>query len=198
MIIGIAGKKRSGKDTIADYLCGTFGFKKLSFSTALKEGVKHFFGWTEEHVNGKLKDECDHYWGISPRQVLQELGTEFFQFYLPKRIKAFQYNTNRQMWVKRLFKDFCSSDNIVISDIRFIHEIKAVKDRGGIVIKVEKPVKPILDKNILREEEDKHISELEVEKFDRYDKIFINDSTIESLLNQVNKWYKGEVLNGNY
>jgi hypothetical protein len=39
LIIGISGWKRSGKDTVADYLCETYGAKKLSFAKTLKDHV---------------------------------------------------------------------------------------------------------------------------------------------------------------
>ena len=37
MIIGLAGKKGSGKDTIAEYLCAQYGFINYGFGDPIKE-----------------------------------------------------------------------------------------------------------------------------------------------------------------
>jgi hypothetical protein len=76
MIVGILGKKRSGKDTTGDYLVANKNFVKYSFANPIKRGAMELFGFTEDQVFGDAKDEIDPTWGITPRLVLQIMGTE--------------------------------------------------------------------------------------------------------------------------
>ena len=55
MIIGIYGKKRSGKDTIANFLCEKYGFIKYGFGDPIKDIAKIMFGFTEEQLYGSKK-----------------------------------------------------------------------------------------------------------------------------------------------
>ena len=54
MIIGICGFKSSGKDTLAEFLIKDYGFKKLSFASALKDIV----AINKEEVFKPYKDLC--------------------------------------------------------------------------------------------------------------------------------------------
>ena len=67
MIIGLGFKARSGKDTVADYLIENYGFKRLAFADALKEGCRHIFELNDEQLYGELKEVEDDYWGVTPR-----------------------------------------------------------------------------------------------------------------------------------
>lgn len=49
-LIGIIGKKRSGKDTISDYLIKNYGYQKYGFADPLKRGAKEIFGFTDEQL----------------------------------------------------------------------------------------------------------------------------------------------------
>ena len=63
MIIGISGKKRSGKDTISDYLIQEYKFIKYGFADPIKDIAKIIFGFTEEQLYGNEKDIIDLRWG---------------------------------------------------------------------------------------------------------------------------------------
>ena len=139
MIIGIAGFQGSGKDTIADYLCNIYGFKRDSFAATLKDAVAAIFGWDRELLEGRTtesrqwRETVDEWWanrlnmpGLTPRLVLQKWGTEVAR-------KAWHDDT----WIASLENKLSKAHNdIVITDVRFPNEIRAIKDAGGIVIRV--------------------------------------------------------------
>jgi hypothetical protein len=145
MIIGIAGFQGSGKDTIADYLCNIYGFKRDSFAATLKDAVAAVFGWDRELLEGRTKEsrawreQVDTWWAdrlnmpnLTPRLVLQLWGTEVAR-------KAFHDDT----WIASLEHKLQKSHNdIVITDVRFPNEIQAVKNAGGIVIRVVRGPEP--------------------------------------------------------
>ena len=91
IIIGICGFAGSGKDTIANHLIETHGFKKLSFASVLKDIVSILFSWDREMLEGltkesrKWRETKDEWWSkklertITPRYVLQDLGTDLFR-----------------------------------------------------------------------------------------------------------------------
>ena len=45
-IIGITGRKFSGKDTSGEFLVKNFGYERIAFADALKEGIKLIFGFS--------------------------------------------------------------------------------------------------------------------------------------------------------
>lgn len=120
-ILLLAGTKRSGKDTVADYLVDTFQFKKLSFAAPLKAVCKDIFDLTAGQLDGDNKDSVDSRYNKTPRQIVQYFGTDLMQFELMK----FMPEMGRLVWVQKLMRDIGHS-NVVISDMRFKHEYDAV------------------------------------------------------------------------
>ena len=145
MIIGIAGFQGSGKDTIADYLQNIYGFKRDSFASTLKDAVAAVFGWNRELLEGRTtesrqwRETVDPWWAnrlnmpnLTPRLVLQLWGTEVAR-------KAFHDDT----WIASLENKLSKAHNdIVITDVRFPNEIQAVRNAGGIVIRVVRGPEP--------------------------------------------------------
>ena len=145
MIIGCCGFQGSGKDTIADYLQNIYGFKRDSFAATLKDAVAAVFLWDRELLEGRTtesrawREQVDAWWAnrlnmpnLTPRLVLQLWGTEVAR-------KAFHDDT----WIASLENKLARAHNdIVITDVRFPNEIRAVKDAGGIVIRVVRGPEP--------------------------------------------------------
>ena len=66
-IIGICGKKQSGKDTIAQYTTQKYGFEHRKITTPLKEMCAFLFDLNESQLEGSKKEIVDPQWGASPR-----------------------------------------------------------------------------------------------------------------------------------
>ena len=124
MIIGLTGKAGSGKDTAAAKFVES-GFEHYWFSKPMKDACKVIFGWTDEHVYGKLKEIVDPRFGVSPRMALQTLGTEWGRDCI-----------NKDLWVNIAKMKMENTESIVISDCRFDNEATIIRSMGGIIVNV--------------------------------------------------------------
>jgi hypothetical protein len=141
MIIGVCGFIGCGKDTVADYLVNFHEFRRESFANTLKDAVASVFGWDRTLVEGRTKEarewreEVDYWWAerlsmptLTPRWVLQYWGTEICR-------KTF----HDDIWIASLENKLRKSkDNIVVSDVRFPNELKAIRNQGGKIIWVKR------------------------------------------------------------
>jgi hypothetical protein len=140
MIIGFVGLIGSGKDTAADYLVNTHGFRRDSFANTLKDAVACVFGWDRTLLEGRTKEarewreQRDDWWStrlgieITPRWILQYWGTDVCR-------KSF----HNDIWIASLENKIRkTSDNIVISDVRFPNEINAIHNANGLVVRIKR------------------------------------------------------------
>lgn len=163
-LIVICGAKRSGKDTVADYLV-LKGYEKLSLADPLKDMLKVLFDFNDLQLEDEQKEKIDPKYGISPRQAMQFFGTEIMQYKINELMPC-----GRLFWVLKL-KDkitFTNDKKYVISDMRFRHEYDEFKKMGAFIIKI--------DSNSY----DQHISEQEYLTLTP-DKIIKNDKDLASL-----------------
>lgn len=142
VIIGVTGKARSGKSTISEHLCRHYGFTEYALASGLKRAASALFGWSLPYIE-ENKDNIDPLFGISPRQVLQSLGTDFTQHFLSEMYPEYGRVTGRFLHMKRFhsFLTMTSKDRIVIPDIRFPHEINylTLSFNSVIILKVSRP-----------------------------------------------------------
>jgi len=184
-IFAISGKKRHGKDSVARVL-NEWGVHRLAFADHLKWLAMKTWDLSFEQVYGDdLKEVVDERWGLTPRFMLQQLGTQVGR------------NIHEMTWVRKALDtiekaargepvilpnletrkfeetEFAEgwADRWCIPDCRFPGEADAVKARGGIVIKV---VRPSLVSN------DTHASETEVDNV-KEDYLVMNDGSIADL-----------------
>ena len=144
MIIGVCGFIGSGKDTIADYLVNIHQFRRDSFANTLKDAVSAVFGWDRDMLEGRSKksrewrETRDGWWSerlgreITPRLMLQLWGTE-----------VCRQGFHDDIWIASLENKIRQSeDDVVISDCRFPNEIQAIRNAGGIVVRVIRGPEP--------------------------------------------------------
>lgn len=184
MIIGIVGRKRHGKDTVGAYLEDDHGFHVTAFALPLKRACRDIFGLSAEQVYGDQKEEVDPRWKLTPRFILQKFGTEVGRAIHP------------QTWIKATL-DRAEGD-VAITDVRFVNEAAAIRDRGGYLIKVIRPSKMTraqllhaqvaqwssLAARALAWWQGEHPSEAEVDLIEA-DYTIINDGTLSDLQREV-------------
>lgn len=161
IIIGVAGLKQSGKDTLANYLEQDYYFRKFHLAQPLKDGARNL-GW-----NG-TKDNTEF-----GRPFLEWLGMDVFK-------KRF----GRDYFAKQLFKQGfpnCSPYmNIVIPDVRDKEEADYIREQGGKIILVHRTH----PEHLKMIEENPSISDDRL-KLITPDFRIINDSDIPSFLQKV-------------
>jgi hypothetical protein len=179
MIIGVGYKARVGKDTIGDYLEDRHGWYRTSFAASLKEATKCIYGWTDEHVYGSLKEVKDPFWDITPREVLQKLGTE-----------AIRTHMREDIWVKSVQRRIAEAPdaNWIITDVRFPNEVEAIKSWNGFAVKVSRSFPDAISTS-------GHISERILDDYKRWDDTIENNGSFENLFMAVDKMVERLSLN---
>lgn len=124
MRIGFTGKMGSGKTTLAQYLSKEYGLTVVSFANPLKQVVQQLYDLSDDQLYGGSKNIVDPRYGVSPRYLLQQIGTNVFRQWDP------------DFWVKVFERKYSNFENFVLDDIRFDNEADTIRKMGGIIIKV--------------------------------------------------------------
>lgn len=176
-VIMLCGYKRCGKDTFANHLVNKYGYTHLKISKTLKDTLKTLFQFSDEQLETDLKDKIDPRWNITPRKAMVFVGTDMFQF----KIQGLLPNIGKNFWIRSTKETIIDLYNknknidIVISDLRFQHELDCINDirfdLRDINIDIVKIIRPNLD---ILYDKDLYDSESQHLSF-RFDKIIIND-----------------------
>jgi len=183
MIIALSGYAQSGKDACANFIREIdpdFEIKKFSHKlkvvASILTGIPVDKFEDQDFKKTTMGDEWT-YVGIplTVRDFLQRLGTD-----------AVRNNLHHNAWVNALMSGYRKEkwsgwiDNIrfdypaskwVITDCRFPNEAKAVKERGGIIVRVDRSgVNPV----------NAHPSETALDSW-KFDHIIVNNGTLEDL-----------------
>ena len=129
ILIGITGVAGAGKSTIARMLQADYGYTIVKFAGALK-GMCRAVGLAEREIEGDLKEQpMELLCGKSPREFMQLLGTEF-----ARELIGEQFWVNIAM--QSAHKVIDCGGLVVLDDCRFENEARAIRDAGGVIIKV--------------------------------------------------------------
>ena len=173
MIIAICGHKFSGKSTVARLLHNATGYEVVSFADKLKDITCVLSGCTREQLEDYdfketqlVPDYLRHYCGDAKKPVFRA----FLQYFGSEVMRG----VNDNIWIDCTLSN--CEESVIVSDCRFPNEAKAVKSRGGIVIKVVRDdVKS----------SDLHQSETQIDEIVP-DYTLWNDTTLENLVANVN------------
>ena len=128
-IIGLSGKMKSGKTTVAEYLERELDCDVLvyGFADSVRVLMYEFFGEVgrtmDDYKSQSVKEE-KHVSGKTNRQMLQEIGRKMREIWPDVWIH------NWREWVKGY------ECTVIVPDVRFPNEVKAIQDLGGIVIRL--------------------------------------------------------------
>ena len=199
MIIGFAGRCRSGK-TVLSEVCEKYGYQRLSFALPLKQLCADILDISIDELNraknenipieitiGKdvceiLSEEtnipiettteiCDGKYLHTVRDMLQFIGTDYIRKY------------NSDWHVNRIREMIENNVNYVIDDVRFPNEKRMIEELGGDCWFVTRTT---LD-NVSN-----HESETSITWKDCMNKVIVNNSTLNELL------FKWEIFMDNY
>ena len=125
MLLGIVGKKRSGKDTMGDYLVEAYGFKKARPLAIFKDATAEWLGWDERHLDGELKEVVDELYGFSPRQLWEKFGSEVMKDDLGTRLPLYHQTCGNEIWVRAFHRWYTKQPkgNYVLCDVRMLCEV---------------------------------------------------------------------------
>ena len=198
MIIGISGKALSGKDTSANMLKRLYMYPDTTykfyannlkdmkvyapviivhFADMLKETAKVMCDLDDWDVNDQDgKRQTIKWLGITVRELLQKLGT------------CVRQGIDNEFWIKSLYADNEYTGNMIIADVRFPEEVKSIKDRGGVILRL------VRDGAGAGE----HISETALDDYKDWDYIIDNNGTLEDLFENLREFSKKYKLDYNY
>lgn len=163
---------RSGKTFAATVLTHK-GYQPLSFAEPIKRMAVEFFmslGYSKEKSlslawvdKSKVLPEIN----ASPRFVLQTIGTEWGRSYIADDI-----------WIRCLSARVKEFSRIVVDDVRFENEAKAIKDMGGEMWFIKRP---FVTNNF------DHASEGGLDNWDGFDHFIDNNGTLEEFRVKIDK-----------
>lgn len=138
MIVAFAGRKQSGKTTSAEFVQSIFNSmsfgecKIYNFADPLKHLCIDILGLEYRQCYGTDADKnelVNCYWNdhqLTAREVLQIVGTDIF--------RTMQHNVWSSATIRKINKE--KPELALIADCRFPNEVDAIKNAGGIVIKL--------------------------------------------------------------
>lgn len=198
MIVGLSGYARSGKDEAAKVLVEEYGFTRIAFADKLRDflyaldpivdrkpvyrrGLLGRFRRPVAYATTRVQSVINmHGWdgykespyGPEIRGLLQRLGTE-----------AGRQVMWDSIWIDAAFADTDPNGNYVITDVRFPNEAEAVRQRGGVLWRIERAgVGPVLNENGVA-----HASETSLDDYEDFVQYLNNDGSLEDFQEKVSR-----------
>lgn len=163
MIVGISGRKRSGKDTVYEMIrlrvhskLPNVDIRQYAFADPVREFAVRYFG---VELDPSRKEEY--------RFILQGIG------------EMIREEVNSTYWVYRTIRKYEQEfpDVGIITDLRYPNEVDIVKEQGGVVLRVSRG----------QENTDMHPSETSLTD-EEFSDIIYNNGTLEELRMKVIEW----------
>lgn len=119
MIIGLHGSDQIGKESAAKILIEKYGFKRFAFADKLQR----ICNLLQEELGVTKEVDATTEWGASLGKLCRSL--------------------EKDVWIKPLGKlhEEDLEANIVVTDVCYLNEAKYITERGGIIIKIDRPDK---------------------------------------------------------
>lgn len=140
-LIGLTGYAGSGKDTVRGLLAG-HGYIGMAFADPIRLMLRTLFkqsGVDYGYIDSReLKESIIPQLGVSYRHLAQTLGTEWGRAVAPDLwLRIASGYINDTISFGELWDD--GVPLFAISDVRFANEAQWVRDRGGVVWRINRP-----------------------------------------------------------
>jgi len=176
--IGLVGRARSGKDTVALHVVERHGYTRVAFADRMRDAVKALNPTIRLDVDGLQ-------WTCSLANGLEMYGWEGLKQYSPDvrgYLQRMGTEVGRDMfgedfWVEQALRVAGAYEQVVFSDVRYPNEAERIRKKGGVLWRVER-------EGI--EKSDEHTSESLIETI-KVDSVVKNNGTIEELFAKVDK-----------
>lgn len=168
-LLGLSGYAQAGKDSVASFLVENYGYTRISFADPLRAALYA--------LNPDIEPEWETPWRVQNavngvgwdrakveypeiRALLQRLGTEVGR-------KLFGEN----FWVDLAMKQVKDGGKYVFSDVRFPNELISIKQQGGEIWRITRPLVTAVNR---------HESETALDEY-VMDALILNDGSISDL-----------------
>ena len=197
MLIGISGKKLSGKNEVADMLSFLL-FKKGTYQQYKEaKDIRQTFLRAKDYKNAELTLPNIHSFATNLKKCLAVCtGIDFHELedrnvksskiswlgisyrkLLQEFGEGIRQTVDKNFWVDSLLSQYDDSKNWIISDVRYVEEANAILDRDGILIRINR------DTGF----DDIHVSEISLDDFENFGYVIDNnDKSLEDLFNECN------------
>ncbi len=209
MILGFAGKAATGKTAAANHLASRLDkeCRIVPMAMVLRDEVEAFlraigadesvplvYGCQDDKVQIFYVEEqqalaqCPQWahfvseheeiqdkpgqTAVTVRRILQWWGTEYR--------RAQDYNYWTKAWVRKIEEFDLDDIHVLIDDVRFMNELDAIKQHGGLIVKIERPG---------FDGANNHASETSLDEYNDWDRILLNDGTLEEFKLKVEDLY---------
>lgn len=180
-IIGLYGKKGSGKDTVCQFIQEiNSNFVALAFATPIKESLANIHQIDIKYFNDpELKNQpLEKLKGKSPRDLMKWLGTDVYRRQFSDDI----WIENMKSRIKKVLE---SGKGVIVTDCRYQNELEILKS-FNVGVKIWHIKRTSV--NCMTSCEDTHESE-EVPDSELSDVTLFNNSTLKNLKTCVEIYY---------
>ena len=179
MIIGISGKAGSGKDTAAKMLEVLYANPDISYEDFANKKYKNFADIQIVHFADSLKETTQVLFRIGEWETNTQEGKKTTINWIGKTVRELLQGIGQglrdaidpNLWVKILFANTEGWTNYIIADVRYPNEIKAIKERNGILLRIDRKGAGAGN----------HSSEIALDDYKEWDVHIENNGSIEDL-----------------
>ena len=134
MIIGLAGFKRTGKDTFASYFPSNF--TRMAFAEPLKQAAAIIYDVPITVFEDELKDATNEKWGITHRDMLINVGQKMREVEPDHWVRLLKMRIMSEF--QRYQRVNITDQHILITDVRQPNELQMIEHLGGAVYLIQR------------------------------------------------------------
>ena len=170
MILGVAGPKNSGKDTFANHFSKHVPNCVIrAFAEPVKRVCQQLFLLSDAQLyDMQAKETLDERWGLTPRQMFQQVGTD----YVRRQLDPNFWLKHFELW----YRELPEGTMVVVPDVRFQNEVDLIHSLGGKVVYIYRPFSHGVDA---------HESEVSATELDQVDYTINNCGSLGQYLQRI-------------